>query len=327
MIAIAHELAELTGESPSRLHQWAKKLGLPIPRARQTFYTRIKKDLNNKEWVRKCETCSTSECRMGSYPMACELRIRVVSLLTGFRRDAQSDSRCQLIIVLGYEVCSSLLHFRIYRGQFYEESSHSFPLNHQIPVHVVGDFVSEMAKMVGLPLQRVLLTQRLTDFPELAKNEGACLSLNERRFVVRERNDALEDNELPCFLAGAAFRSKGGFDTLEGDHPFVLECRNTNATALTERLSSMVNRHNRLHAEGRIKSARKAFAVLRDQSLERQQERYGPTRWALSAPPFIRRVERYRYLDDVYLPRDVGFFRRQYVMIPYSETSGPFAER
>lgn len=327
MIALTHELAELTGESPSRLYQWAQEMGLPVPRARQTFYTGIKKDLSNKDWIRKCEACATSECRMGSYPMACELRVRVVSLLTGFRRNGQSDSRCQLIIVLGYEVCSSLLHIRIYRGPYYEGEMKGIPLHHRIPVHVLADFVTELGKMVGLPLQRVLLTQRLTDFPELARNEVACLSLNKGRFVVRERSEALEENELPCSLAGAAFRSKGGFDTLEGDHPFVLECRNTNATALTERISSMVNRHNRLHAEGRIKSARKAFAVLRDESLERQQERYGPTRWTLSAPPFIRRVERHRYLDDVYLPRDVGFFRRQYVMIPYSEASGPFAER
>lgn len=327
MIALTHELAELTGESPSRLYQWAKDMGLPIPRARQTFYTAIKKNLRNKDWIRKCEACATSECRMGSYPMACELRVRVVSLLTGFRRDGQSDSRCQLIIVLGYEVCSSLLHVRIYRGPHYEGEMKGIPLHHRIPVHVLADFVTDLARMVGLPLQRVVLTQRLTDYPGLASNEVACLSLNEGRFIVREKNDALADNELPCALAGVASRSTGGFDTLEGDHPFVLECLSTNATALTDRLSAMVNRHNHLHAAERLKSGRKAFAVLRDASFGRQQERYGPTRWALPVPPFIQRVDRYRYLEDLYSLHDVRFFPRKYVKIPYSETSGPFADR
>ncbi|MFC0168127.1 hypothetical protein ACFFKC_08545 [Pseudoduganella danionis] len=201
------------------------------------------------------------------------------------------------------------------------------PLHHRIPVHVLADFVTDVAKMVGLPLQRVLLTQRLTDFPDMAKNEVAFLSLNEGRFIVRGKNDALADNELPCALAGVVFRPTGGFDTLEGDHPFVLECRNTNATALTDRLSTLVNRHNHLHAEERVKSARKAFAALRKQSLDRQQERYAPTRWSLPVPPFILRVDRHRYLEDLYSLYDVRFFRRQYVTIPYSEKSGPFADR
>jgi hypothetical protein len=265
-VAFARELSELTGETPSCLYQWGKDLGLPVPRARQTFYTH----LASGGWKRESEATFTEDCRMGSYPMSCQLRLRVVSLATQFSRDVRAKTRRQVIVLMGYETCSHLIHFRVYRGLDYErkddEDTHGIPLCNQLPVAVIAAFVERMGRMLGLPLQRILLTQDLVAVPEMETDEVALLSLSLDQVTVGKKKENVGANEVRLSLGGKPREIIARLPMLEGEHPFSDWCGTTTATALTEHLSKLVKLHNKEKALPRLASACKAFEALLQKS-------------------------------------------------------------
>lgn len=302
-VVFARELAELMGGNPSRLHKWGKALGLPLPSARQTFYSHLA-----HRWEMESEPALTETCRLGSYPMSCELRLRVVSVETQFRQDIRADRRRQVIVLLGYEVCSHLIHFRVYRGPDYEnenEDEHGMPLCKRLPVALVAAFVRECGRMVGLPLRRVLLTQDLMDFRP-AKGKAAFLSLTQGHVTVRKPNDEADDNEVMC-----SFGSKQPYRTLVGDHPFIDWCRTTNATKLTADLSNLVKRHNKTIALPRLEDAQRVLDALLSKSHDAVEARRGSSRWAVPQSSFEERVMKHVYALERYSLHEVRFFRRQ----------------
>jgi len=306
-VAFARELAELTGETASRLYQWGKDLGLPVPRARQTFYSHLAGD----GWERESETTSTENCRMGSYPMSCALRLRVVSLLTQFSRDKKVAKRRQLIVLFGYEVCSHLVHFRVYRGTDYEGGG-DIPLCGQLPPAIVAEFVEECGGMIGLPLRRVLLTQGMIDLTPPAIDMVAFLSLQKKEVIWKKRHAAPDDNEVLCSSLGKAEKQTNRYVTIQGAHPFNDWCETTNATKLTSQLSDLVKRHNKNTALPRLDMARQAFEALLVKSYEGIKEKFGSSPWPVPDTRFMQRMTKHGYALQELTLHEVRFYKRRY---------------
>lgn len=306
-ITFARELAELTGETPSCLYQWGKNLGLPM-RARQTFYSHLEKtDLERVDWKRVSEAASTAACRLGSRPLNCQLRLRVVSLETQFSRDKKAEQKRQIIILLGYEVCSCLIHFQVYRGPAYdvdEDVTHC----ERLPVATVAGFVNECGKMIGLPVQRVLLTQNLMDFQPV-KDKALLMSLTTLgKVTMREWRDDIDDNEVLISVG-----SEQTYKTLDGEHPFIEWCGTTNATKLTADLSDLVKRHNK-PAVARLSAAHQVLDALLKKADDAFARRRGSLHWPKDVPqsPFEASVMKHDYALGRYELHDVRFWRRQY---------------
>lgn len=317
-VAFARELSELTGETPSCLYQWGEDLGLPVPRARQTFYSHLASDPppGNGKWQRGSDATSTEDCRMGSYPMSCQLRLRVVSLDTQFSRDLKS--RRQVIVLMGYETCSHLIHFRVYRGLDFEckddKDTHGIPLCNRLPVATVAAFVERMGKMVGLPLKRVLLTQDLVEVPLISTEKVALLSLSLGRLTLRKKNEAVADNEVLLSFGQKAQKDVAPYETVAGAHPFIEWCGTTTATALTADLSELVNRHNKQHALPRLRTARRAFERLLQKSHDAAVQAKGGSSWSRKiSSPFLEQMQKHDYaLNDLSL-HDVRYCKRRYI--------------
>jgi hypothetical protein len=344
-IVFARELAELMGGNPSRLHKWGVSLGLPVPKARQTFYSHLEHG-----WKLDSEPASTETCRLGSYPMNCELRLRVVSLVTQFSSDVRSGKKRQLIVLMGYEVCSHLIHFRVYRGpDFEDDKEHGIPLCDRLPIATVAAFVRECGRMVGLPLRRVLLTQKLMDF-QPKRGKASLLSLTPPGKVTAwEWRDEIDDNEVLCSFVSkpyltlrqdhslidwnkiddaelCSFASKP-YDTLVGDHPFIKWCKTTTVKKLTAALSDLVNRHNKATAlSDRVKrknkekvepclyTAQRVLDALLKKSHDAVEARRGTSRWtsAVLPSPLEIRLKKHDYALEPYSLREVGLYRGEY---------------
>jgi hypothetical protein len=305
-VAFAREFAELIGGNPSRLYQWGKDLGLPMP-ARQTFYSRLQRD----GWKMESAPSSRETCRLGSYPLNCELRLRVVSLVTQFSRDIRAGKKRQLIVLLGYEICSHLIHFRVYRGDDVEiskhEEIHGITKCEVLPVATVAAFVKECGRMVGLPLQRVLLTQKLMNF-QPARGKALFLSLTELgKVTARERQDEIDNNEVLC-----SFASEHPYRTLDGKHPFIDWCGTTNATKLTADLSDLIKRHNNVTALPHLDTAQQVLDALLKKSSDTVDARRGTSTWGVPPTPFEARLMKHDYALERFSLRDVRYFKRPY---------------
>jgi len=318
-IVFARELAELMGGNPSRLYKWGKDLGLPVPRARQTFFSHMKSD----EWKMESEQESSETCRLGSYPLNCQLRVRVVSLETQFRRDIPAGKKRQLIILLGYEVCSHFIHFRVYRGDDVEvgehEKVHGIEGCEVLPVATVAAFVKECGQMVGLPLQRVLLTQNLMDFQPV-ENGQSFLSLTTGEVVTRKRQEEAGDNEVLC-----SFGSKAPYKMLKGNHPFITWCSTTNATKLTADLSELAKRHNIATALPRLEVARQVFESLLKKSYDAAEARHTSSMWSTPLPRFLERMLKHEYALRDFSLHEVRFYKRRYER--FTQHPGDFASK
>lgn len=301
-IAFAREVAELTGETPSRLYQWGLNLVLPVPRARQTFYSHMERN----DWTRSSVGSTTEACRMGSYPMSCQLRLRVVSLKAEFRQDKRQGKTRQLVVLLGYEVCSGLLHFRLYRGTDFSGDVENIPLCNRIPATTVAAFVDECGRMIGLPIQQVLFTQKIVDF-EPGAGKVAYLSLSTGEMLFRGRKEVAGDNELLC-----RFDSKHPYRTLGSEHPFIAWCESTNATELTTYLSDLVKRHNKVVALPRLERAREVLEVMLTRSDISAKARHGASRFTVPTPEFHQRIMKHDYVLNDFTLREVRFFKREY---------------
>lgn len=251
-IEVARELTELTGENTHCIRQWAihQKLEALLG-SLNTFKLRL-----GTGWSAKCERTVSEKCRLETSPLHCQLRLRVVSLWTQFSQDVKQHKKRQIIIIFGYEECTGLMHFRIYGSGRYEADAAEPVLCKKLAIDVVADFVEECGRMVGLPLQRVMLTQILfaqTSAPSshVAHRKGNDLRLPMKfRAEVSEAEDKFADGDKAPFvfstIAKTSQQQVDWFSTFEGDHPFITYCKSTDAKALTEKLSDMVNQHNRL---------------------------------------------------------------------------------
>lgn len=310
-LAFAQELSELTGETPSCLHQWGEDLGLPV-RSRQTYYKDLRID-----WNRESDATSTEECRIRNRPMSCQLRLRVVSLDTQFRRDVKAKTRRQLIVLMGYETCSQLMHFRIYLGPDYErkddKDTDGIPLCEQLPVATVAAFVERMGKMIGLPLQRVLLTQDLVKIPPIATDEVALLSLSLGQVIVRKKKVDAEANEVPLSFGQRPSKKVLQYSTLGGEHPFIDWCQTKTATELTANLSGLANCHNKEQALPRLKIARIAFEALLQKSHDAAARAKGESKWNREiTSPFLEKMQKHSYALRELTLHEVRYCKRQF---------------
>lgn len=328
VIALARELSELTGETPSCLHAWMTDLDLPksLIGSRQTFYSR----LEDGDWRRKSEATATADCHLCSSPFSCRLRLRAVSLAVQFSGDVRLKTARQVIVLMGYETCSQLFHFRFYRGMEYEKKL-GVPLCEFLPVAVVASFVEECARMVGLPLKEVLFTQRLTRYPALDEGKTFRLSLSEGKFIECSNENANGGvNEIPCRLAAPP---ETMLATLKDPEPFVTWCQSANATALLDRLSKLAKAHNggppmrarsdarsKTYPVDRLEKARKTFKARYDETKAAVEEKRRASRWQVADALLTTRLDKHPYALRPRPLHDVKFFPRK--VIDFGTTPG-----
>jgi len=307
-LQIARELTELTGETPSRLFTWAgqQKILPPPFGSRQTFYSHL-----SWRWEPNTQSTSTKNCHLGSHPFCCELRFRAVSLWTQFSRDLKRREKRQVIIFFGYEVCSQLLHFRVYRGPAYRLVD-GMLICEELPLPAVTAFVAECASMVGLPLKRVLFTQPVKNLPEPQGNQVGYLSLESGLARVAEKNEVEVPNEVLYGFANLPGKTLQPFSTVQGDHPFIEWCATTNAKALKDRLSALVKQHNRLNAMPAITLGRKTFEALLNRSrvtseIEESEVHYGPQ----EKTEFEKRRSKHDYVLNPWELKNPKFYNKK----------------
>ena len=311
---IARELTELTGETSSRLFTWAgqQKILPPPFGSRQTFYSHL-----SWRWTPNTQRTLTQDCHLGSYPFCCELRFRAVSLWTQFSRDVKAGKKRQVIIFLGYEVCSQLLHFRVYRGPAYRAVGDvligDMLICEELPLPAVTAFVGECAHMVGLPLKRVLFTQPVKNLPVPQGNQVGYLPLKAGLPRVAEKCEVEVPDEVLYGFANLPGQTLQPFSTVQGDHPFIEWCGATNATTLTDRLSEMVKQHNKANALPRLAKGLNAFEKVLRKSYEANQNKYASTPWEAPAlTPFLERMSKHDYVLRSFSLHKTQFYRRQY---------------
>jgi hypothetical protein len=317
--AFARELSELTGESTSRLFEWGSQHDLQsvFLGSRQTFYNH----LEMRGWTRSSAETMTQDCHLGSHPFTCRLRLRVVSLVTQFARDVKEGKKRQLIILFGYEVCSQLIHFRVYRGPA-DECDDVISVREKLRVETVSEFVKECGRMIGLPLQRVIFTQDLIKLPAATANEVAYLSLKLGEMKLRKEDEEPADNEVLCDFTGALNQ----FLTLDGEHPFITWCQSTDATALTDQLTEMVKLHNKTNALPRLATGQNVFEALLKKSDAANKEKYGPTDWEVPLPSFLKRMSKNDYVLQSLSLHEVRYHNRLFQNFNSSPGDCPFRE-
>jgi hypothetical protein len=329
-IAVLRELAELTGETPSQLYEWwqseMKRLSAPDRRpkaidavkvaelkklagARQTFYNR----LQGQGWRMKSVPSQTRECRLESYPMSCELRLRAVSWVGQFAQDKTYNRQRQMVLLLGYEKCSQFLHFWIFRGAKSALGENEVPTAGYIPENIVAAFTEEFVEMLGLPVERVLLTQRLSRTPTMEPNTVLCLSLGKRGFLLRAKAEVCKGDELICRFAIENGNDLKNFKSFPEERLFDLFCQRTSANKLTQQLSKLVNRHNRNGVVSRLETARKRLDELKLQSLQNNPVD-SRKKWISKRQrsAFHLRIGRIGYLANALPLHNISYCRRYY---------------
>lgn len=308
--SIARELAELTGEY-SQLREWALQhpATAEAARVRQTFFNWIDKE----GWKRSTSKALTQDCRLTSRPLSCRLRLRAITWVARFQRDLSEKTQRQMVLLLGYEECSRLLHFQLFRGMGYPIDDPAFPLCNELPVSTIAFFVEECAQLVGLPIQCILFTQRLFPFPALAETEQAYLSLTDKQLVVRNRNAAPGDNELLCGFAIDPPCQPADLVMSPTLPLFEERFRLSNSTELTEQLSAMTNHHNEENALPKLERARKKLdALVRRSSQKNPAYSSRGAGYGVSVPPFLARQQRHDYLSGTKTLQEVRLFKRTY---------------
>lgn len=278
LFTIVRELRELTGESDRQLYAWAKQhlAGKDVLGVEQTFKTRLRTD-----WQPSTRGANTCDCRLESRPLNCEIRLRATSLITQFRRDVQRKMNRQLVILWGYEVCTQLLHYRVFRGPEFEGED-SMLICDEISAPTLAAFAKECATLVGLPIKQLLLTQPLLELPGTKENEQVYLGLDDGSLAVIDSKDEPLGNRLPIapVLTSRKAPDVYEFTSLDGLESIQRWCGQTNAARMAERLDRVVRDHNRApELQLRVKKARKQLERLFEESYERMMSGRG------KAPP------------------------------------------
>jgi hypothetical protein len=265
---IVRELRELTGESDRQLYAWAKQhlAGKDVLGVEQTFKTRLRTD-----WLPSTRGTNTCDCRLESRPLHCEIRLRATSLITQFRRDVQRKKNRQLVILWGYEICTQLLHYRIYRGPEFGIGD-DLAICDEVRPATLAAFAKECATLVGLPIKQLLLTQPLLELPETKENEVVYLGLDDGSLAAKDSKALPSVNTVPI---ASALVDADDPDTLEltpldGLDTVQAWCGGSNAARLAERLEKLVRDHNQdPDLTMRVKMARKQLERLFDESHKR----------------------------------------------------------
>jgi len=268
LFPIVREFRELTGESDRQLYAWAKQhlAGKNVLGVEQTFKTRLRAD-----WQPSTRATSTCDCRLESRPLNCEIRLRATSLITQFRRDVQRQKNRQLVILWGYEVCTQLLHYRIYRGPEFDIGD-DLAISDVVPPATLAAFAKECATLVGLPIKQLLLTQLLLDLPKAKKNEVVHLGLDDGSLTAKDSKTLPPLNTVPitCALVDPDNPDAHEISSLDGLGGVQAWCGGSNAARLAERLEKLVRDHNRdPDLTKRVKMAHKQLERLFDESHKR----------------------------------------------------------
>lgn len=276
------EVSELTGESPSCLFRWGKQhknVGSLLG-SRQTFYNNLKRN----EWQRRSPGTSTQNCRLGSCPLACELRIRIYSVEVQSPRDAAKQEKRQMIFLYGYETCSQLMNVKIYRSTFTENADNKGTnwICNTLKANVVAAFILDCARMVGLPISQIIFTNsiRINEHSK-NKNDDEHLIIKETEKLLEKSNFTIGNRDTPkekykkskeisnnirirnIKIAGRSTSSNLKFKFeqeclphFQLEHPFSRLASCYSSTKLSEMICQIVNDHNKLNSIDKLLKGR-----------------------------------------------------------------------
>lgn len=252
-IEAVRELIELTGESPSSVYEWIQhhaKLQ-PFTGTRETFYRRVQRG-----WARKSSPTQTRDCRLCSRPLACELRVRAISLWFQFKQDIKTGRYRQVVILAGYEKCTRMLHFRIYRcSETSVEEKASYMSSEIEPAELIS-FVGEFGTMLGLPLRRIRLSQCLISDASEGFRCISYLDHKKPKFVTLKTEGQIGSSFIPIV------KDQAKIIHYVADDLICAFCQQMSATRFAELLGGVVNLHNRRVALPFLKNGQESLRKL-----------------------------------------------------------------
>lgn len=167
---VVSELLALTGETTSKLRTWlaAQPGFLPVPSGRTDFHNAFK-GLVAASMSRE----ATRDCCLGSRPMKCRFRLRMARFRVRHAELRQETDRTYLIF-MAYEPCTEFLAYVLYDG---ETEAGDAPLG--IPIEALTELCRQLSACVGLPIQRLLLTNRF-----VLSQDGKLLSVRQAQVAL-----------------------------------------------------------------------------------------------------------------------------------------------
>lgn len=181
----------------------------------------------------------TSDCNLGSRPVACRLRFRALRFAIDH---PTADQQHRRFVLLGaYEPCTQFLWLGL-------EEDHSLG-GTPIGVSLFGfnSFCCDVAERVGLPIGRLIFTNRFV----LAEN-GQVLEARALREQVRAEMD---DGSDPRVVIEA------GVD-LAADYPAAVIGSELSLAQLVKELNRFLNHHNRRYALEQIQLGRETLRCM-----------------------------------------------------------------
>lgn len=220
------------------------------------------------------------------------------------------------MLLWGYEMCSGLLHFRVFRGQALEPGE-TDDGEARVSVEIVSDFVFEMARMVGLPIRSVYATNDLVCLPG-SPLEAYWVSLEGRTLIDKQAHASMGPGSRCAIRFQRDVDSDLRLHPVDHfglDHPLSLLCRSTSAKELVDQLADWVKTHNVQFALPRLKDGRNALKVRHEEALTSAARRASAQTiksWGMPKTDFLKRMEAATYLESRMSLHDVRYFKRAY---------------
>lgn len=229
--ALIGELLALTGESASALHTWLD--GNPALGSRPTTRTAFS---NKWKGLASPMREQTSDCNLGSRPVACRLRFRALRFAIVPPKAGQQQRR--FVLLGAYEPCTRFL----WLGLAEDHSLGGTPIG--VSLLDFKNFCCDVAERVGLPIARLIFTNRF-----VLDDDGQVL---EERALREQIRAEMDDGSDPRAVIEARV-------DLAADYPAAVIGSGLALAQLVKELNRFVNHHNRQHALQRVQLGRETL--------------------------------------------------------------------
>jgi hypothetical protein len=233
---IITELMSLTGETANKLHTWlSRSKPFPLsPKSRTAFSRKFSKYVD----VKPEKTC---DCELGSRPLYCRIRFRAIRIRTLYQPDKEKLDQ-GLILLIAYEACSSFFYYQLYKelDELFDDDE-----EHGLPIDQFSDFCLEAARRVGLPISRIILTNRF-----ILNSDRALMSIDAIRENLKKKLDGHLNQRL---IIEGELTNNFSENIYSIDMPTL---------SFQAKIKKFVNSHNEKFAIPKIKLGRSVFKSL-----------------------------------------------------------------
>jgi hypothetical protein len=235
---VAPELLALTGETVSKVRGWlATNPAFPAAVPSRPAFTEAWRQHAGKPFPEE-----TRRCRLGSRPLYCRLRYRALGLdlipATG-----EKDTE-RFLLLAAYEGCTGLLYYEVFQDLRAEGKSADGKASVGLPVPRFLEFHTTAARWVGLPIERILLTNQ---------------------FLLNDRDEVLSPQAIPKSLKDNGASPDLIIEVakqLPANCPATLIPPSVWPYRFLDGLDRFVNAHNKAHAIAGVREGREALQRL-----------------------------------------------------------------